>query len=85
MSHTLPEDSIFTSLKNKAGQTWLDTICIKKENYPHFESVDCKAVYFHYINEVTTTHHGIDSISIQNREVNYDSSEHLFLYLKANR
>ncbi len=85
ISYTLPEDSIFTLLKNTKGDKWLDTICIKKENYPHFESVDCKASYFHTITEVKTTHHGIDSITIQNREVNYDSSENLFLYLKANR
>jgi hypothetical protein len=85
ISHILPEDSIFTLLKNNKGNVWLDTICIKKENYPHFESVDCKATYFHAITEVKTTHNGIDSITIQNREVNYDSSENLFLYLKADR
>ena len=85
-SHTLTEDSIFTLLKTENGvNQWLDTICIYKENYPHFESVDCQATYFHHITGVKTTHHGIDSISIQNREVNYESAEHFYLYLKANR
>ena len=52
---------------------------------PHFESVDCHATYFHHITELKTTHHGIDSITIQNREVSYDKREHFFLYLKADR
>jgi hypothetical protein len=85
MSHILPEDSLFTLLKNNKGDQWLDTICIGKENSPHFESVDCRATYFHHITSVTTTKHGIDSIKINNREVNYDTTEHFFLYLKANR
>jgi hypothetical protein len=84
-SHTLTEDSLFTLLKDTLGHEWRDTICISKENYPHFESVDCQATYFHHITGVKTTHNGIDSITIQNREVNYESAEHFFLYLKANR
>ncbi len=84
-SHTLPEDSLFTQLKDTLGHTWLDTICISKENSPHFESVDCHATYFHTITDLKYTRHGIDSITINNREINYDSQEHLFLYLKADR
>ena len=84
-SHTLSEDSLFTQLKDTLGHSWLDTICIVKENSPHFESVDCHATYFHKITDLKYTRHGIDSITINNREINYDSQEHLFLYLKADR
>ena len=63
----------------------LDEDSLFKTNHPHFESVDCKATYFHTITAVTTTSHGIDSISINNKEVNYDQTETFFLYLKANR
>ena len=84
-SHVLTEDSLFTLLTDTTGKRWLDTICIQKTDYPHFESVDCKAAYFHQITAVTTTCHGIDSISINNKEVNYDQTETFFLYLKANR
>jgi hypothetical protein len=35
-SHTLSEDSLFTQLKDTLGHSWLDTICIVKENSPHF-------------------------------------------------
>ena len=84
-SHTLTEDSLFTLLQDTFKNEWRDTICIYKENYPHFESVDCQATYFHRITGIKTTHHGIDSITIQNREVSYDKVEHFFLYLKADR
>lgn len=85
VSHTQPEDSLFTLLKDTLGNEWRDTICLLKENFPHFESVDCQASYFHRITDVKATRNGIDSISIQNREVNYDKAEHFYLYLKANR
>lgn len=53
----------------------------QKGNYPHFESVDCGAAYFHKITEVKTTHNYIDSIVINNKEVNYDASKaHFYIY-----
>jgi len=62
----------------------LDTVWIKKENYPHFESVDCSAAFFHKITDVRSTHNGIDSITINKRDVNYDAkTEHFHIYLKA--
>ena len=87
MSWTQPEDVFCFVLKDtvKAHPYILDSVFIQKEDYPHFESVDCQATYFHHITGVKTTHHGIDSISIQTREVNYESAEHFYLYLKADR
>ncbi len=84
-SNVLAEDSLFTLLTDTMKKQWFDTICIQKTDDPHFESVDCKAAYFHTITAVTSTSHGIDSISINNKEVNYDQTETFFLYLKANR
>ena len=85
VSHTQPEDSIFTLLKDTLSHTWKDTICIKKENYPHFESVDCQAAYFHKITAVSSTQHIIESIHLNNPDVNYDTNENIHLYLKARR
>lgn len=85
MSYVMPEDSLFTLLKNNKGGEWRDTICVSKENTEHFESVDCRATYFHQITALTYTKNGIDSIKLNNREVNYDTSEHFYLYLKADR
>ena len=83
VSHTQTEDSIFTLLKDTLEHTWTDTICVKKENYPHFESVDCQAAYFHKITAVSSTKHIIDSIGLNNPNVNYDTNENFHLYLKA--
>lgn len=83
ISYTQPEDVFFTQLRDTAGNQYLDTIRIKKENIPHFESVDCQAAYFHTITAVSTTHNAIDSLIIHHPEVNYDITiTHYYLYLK---
>ena len=86
ISYTQPEDVFITLLTDTAGYAYIDTIRIKKENYPHFESVDCQASYFHTITGVSVTHHVVDSIVINNPQVNYEqNTTHFKLYLKANR
>ena len=50
----------------------VDTVWIKKEDIPHFESVDCKASFFHEITDVRHTRHYIDSLVLLNRSVTYD-------------
>ena len=86
ISYTQPEDILYMMLKNSTGSTYYDTVRIKKENIPHFESVDCQAAYFHEITSVATTHHIIDSIVINNPHVNYDAkTAHFNLYFKAQR
>ena len=85
-SYTQPEDVICMALKDTVGHLYIDTIRIKKENFPHFESVDCQAAYFHTITAVSATHEIIDSIVINNPHVNYDqNTTHIQLYLKARR
>jgi len=86
LSHTQPEDVLYTELHDTLHNVYLDTIRIKKDNHPHFESVDCQATYFHTLTAVSTTHHAIDSIVIIKADVTYDKqNEHLHLYLKADR
>ena len=86
ISYTQPEDIFITLLADTAGYAYIDTIRIKKENYPHFESVDCQASYFHTITGVSATHHVVDSIVINNPQGNYEqNTTHFKLYLKANR
>ena len=85
ISYTQPEDVLIMYVRNAKGENQ-DTVRIKKENMPHFESVDCQASYFHTITDVSATHNIIDSIVINNPNVNYDSNTtHFKLYLKANR
>jgi len=86
ISYTQPEDILYTLLADTAGNYYIDTIRIKKDNYPHFESVDCQAAYFHKITAVSTSHNAIDSLVIQYPTVNYDTSkEHYHIYFKAER
>lgn len=86
ISYTDPEDVFYLYMHTLEDDHYLDTFRIKKENYPHFESVDCQAAYFHKLTAATTTHHVLDSITIQHANVNYDVSHtHLFIYFKADR
>lgn len=83
ISYTQPEDVFCMLLADTLGNYYLDTLRIKKENIPHFESVDCQAAYFHEITSVSTTHNALDSVTINNPHVNYDTTtEHFHLYFK---
>lgn len=85
ISNTLPRDSFFVELASETSST-LDTIVVSKEDHMHFESTDCAASYFHNITAVTTTHHAIDSVVVNNRNVNYDTSKnHFYIYFTPRR
>ena len=84
VSYTCPEDTLYFWMRGADGFRSLDTVWIKKENIPHFESVDCSASYFHKLTAIRTTHHAIDSFVINKSFVDYDAStEHVHLYFKA--
>lgn len=86
ISNTQPEDSICIRVVDDTDKEWFDTIVVKKTDSPHFESVDCKASYFHYLTDVKSTQHLIETIVINNPDVNYDTSnQHFHLYLKPRR
>lgn len=84
ISYTQPEDEFYYILHDTLGNVYKDTVRIKKENYQHFESVDCQPAYFHKLTEVQTTHHIIEDIEINNSTVNYNATEeHFHIYFKA--
>lgn len=84
ISYTQPEDVFYYTLLDTLGNTYHDTVYVKKEDEPHFESVDCQATYFHRLTEVRSTHHIIDSVVINHSTVNYDTTkEHFHIYFKA--
>ena len=77
-----PEDTLYFAFRNGTFRA-IDTVWIKKENIPHFESVDCSAMFFHNITAIRSTHNAIDSITINNPSVTYDANaEHFYLYIK---
>jgi hypothetical protein len=82
ISYTSPED-VFYYVMEIDSVIYVDTVWIKKDNFPHFESVDCNAAYFHKITDIRYTTHLIDSIVINNPNVNYDvNTEHFHIYFK---
>ena len=83
ISYTCPEDTLFFVMRNN-DYLAIDTVLVKKENHPHFESVDCSASFFHTLTAVRSTHNAIDSIVINNSYVDYDATtKHIHLYFKA--
>lgn len=79
VGYTTSEDTLVFRLTNLNLE---DTVWIQKENYPHFESVDCSASFFHTITAVRTTHRFIDTLVVNNPSVTYDSSQaHFHLHL----
>lgn len=82
ISYTNAEDTFIFHRKSTTAEAY-DTVRIQKDNYAHFESVDCQIAYFHTITGVSTTGHFIDSITVNKSTVDYDTStEHFHLYFK---
>lgn len=85
ISYSNAEDTLFFEISNKDWHS-IDTVYIKKDNTPHFESVDCQVSFFHDIKEVRTTNYAIDSIVINKSLVDYDqTTEHFHIYFKNRR
>lgn len=77
------EGDTFIFIRYNSLVTAYDSVVVTKSNTPHFESVDCQVSYFHQITGVYWTNGGIDSITIANPNVTYDSSvEHFHIYFK---
>lgn len=81
VSYTQEEDLLQITLNDTLGNTYKDTLTIRKTNQIHFESVDCPPNYFHTLTGITTTRHAIDSVVIKNPNIDYDSSkENIYIY-----
>ncbi len=81
MSYSQDQDIFYFEIRTQELQEYKDTVIVSKENRSHFESVDCAPAFFHTITDVKTTHNFIDSIVINNKEVNYDASKaHFHIY-----
>lgn len=83
ISYSHPEDVLLFCFKN-SERMLIDTVWIKKEDIPHFESVDCSAAFFHEITGVRHTKNAIDSLVLVNTSVTYDESTiHFHLHPKT--
>lgn len=85
VSYTLPEDILYFHFFNLDYDV-TDTVWIQKEDYPHFESLECKATYFHKVTGLRYTTHAIDSLVLKNPYVNYeDQTTHFYIYPDSDR
>ena len=83
ISYSHPEDVFVFRFKGDGWQT-ADTVWIKKEDYPHFESVDCNPLFYHDLTAVKCTHNLLDSIVFKNPSVTNDNQVvHLYIYPKT--
>lgn len=83
ISYSHPEDILYFCFTDSV-KTVVDTVWIKKEDIPHFESVDCSAAFFHNLTDVRFTRNAIDSLVLKNTFVDYDASTvHFYLYPKS--
>jgi hypothetical protein len=83
ISYSHPEDILFFCFTDTV-KTVVDTVWIKKDDIPHFESVDCNVSFFHHLTNVRCTHNYIDSLVIKDPSVNYDQTTvHFYLYPKV--
>lgn len=83
ISYSNPEDTLRFLMVNGSDYYVIDTVFVKKEDIPHFESVDCSASFFHRLTAVRSTHHAIDTIVISKNFVDYDATTpHFHLVLK---
>ena len=83
ISYVNPCDTFYFGLKPQGDNTeWIiDRVLVNKTNTPRFESVDCQVAYFHTITSVETSHFFIDSIVINNPNVDYDTErKHFRIY-----
>jgi hypothetical protein len=84
ISYTNPEDTLFFLCVNRPDFMALDTVFLKKENIPHFESVDCSASFFHRLTNVRSTNNAIEYIKITKDFVDYDDkTAHFHIGFKA--
>ncbi len=84
MSYTGETDVLIFEMRDTLHNVVYDTITISKTNTPHFESTECGPAYFHTIEGVSTTNHKIESVTINDTEVNYDATkEHIYILFKS--
>jgi len=82
ISYSHPEDKLVFHFDGQDLHL-TDTLWIKKDDIPHFESVDCHATFFHKLTDIRHTHNCLDSVVIINPSVtNDDQVVHVLLYPK---
>ena len=83
ISYSHPEDQLVFHFDGDSLH-WTDTLWVKKDDIPHFESVDCNASFFHKLTGIRCTHNLLDSVVIINPSVTNDETViHVYIYPKT--
>lgn len=83
ISYSHPEDELVFHFDGDSLHR-TDTLWVKKDDYPHFESVDCNANFFHKLTAIRCTHNLLDSVAIHNPSVTNDEKViHVYIYPKT--
>ena len=83
ISYSHPEDELVFHFDGDSLH-WTDTLWVKKDDIPHFESVDCNASFFHKLTGIRCTHNLLDSVVIINPSVTNDETViHVYIYPKT--
>lgn len=80
MSYSKEADTLVLTYFNE-DRIISDRIIIAKQNYEHFESIDCPVKMFHTITGVSCTHEFIDSVVLVFPTVAYYNGENIKVYL----
>lgn len=81
LSYDHDVDEFLFAFTDTTGTTTIDTVRIAKTNQSHFESVDCTPQFWHNITGVSTTHNVLDSVTINNPNVDNDQTKtHINIY-----
>lgn len=82
---------LYTPAGSESSAT--DTLIVSKTNEPHIVSLECGTSVFHVINDVShsrrtpdeTYRYAIDSVVINNSNVNFDAQENLKIYFSLHQ
>ncbi len=85
LSYSHESDELLFLYTDTLNQQVWDTVVVYKSNQPHFESVDCSPSFFHTIQRVSYTQHRIDSIIVNNPNVDYDQKDNFYIYFNSVR
>ncbi|MCQ2077120.1 MAG: DUF6452 family protein [Bacteroidaceae bacterium] len=80
MSYYNDKDTLFIGYASLLRK---DTIIVHHQSYAHIDLPECGTKYFHKLENVTSTHTGIDRIEIVNPQVNYDGNENIKIYFNG--
>ncbi len=80
MSYYGDVDSLEFTFLDTEGAEGRDTVYVSKTNRAHLDDPSCPAHMWHTITHITSTHNLIDTILINNPNVNYETKENLQIY-----